>query len=191
MEQANLVAGASAMLKELGPVYPESRAGGQRRTGYAPRRCEGLFQGVQFGSPDWSAGVRSAESSPVPLARWAKALQTAYPQPADPAEQAKVENEILHVEVSPTGESRDLSFHKIGSTADSPSGTLLIIGASSSAKVLVNGEWMADPLPAPVKLPPGKYSVRMVEKGMVVGKAQEVEVVAFQTLTVIAGRGIK
>jgi len=50
--------------------------------------------------------------------------------------------------------------------------------------VQVNGEWMADPLPAPVKLPPGKYTVRLVEKGVVVGAAQEVEVVAFQTRTV-------
>jgi len=179
------VAKATAMLKELGTVYPEA-AQVIKTELPAPPPVQELFQGIQFGTPDWSAGIRTAQSSPVALTRWAKALLTAYPPPVDPAAtataEAKVDNEILHVEVNPTGETRDLSIRKIGNNADSPTGTLLIIGATG--KVLVNGEWMADTLPAPVKLPPGKYTVRLVEKGMVVGGGQEVEVIAFQTKTV-------
>ena len=180
------VAKATAMLKELGPVYPEA-AQVIKAELPAPPPVQELFQGIQFGVPDWSAGIRSALSSPVPLARWTKALQTAYPPPAEPVTEtadARIEREVLHVEINPSGETRDISIRKIGDGGDKPAGTLLIIGAIGSGKVQVNGEWMADPLPAPVKLPPGKYTVRLVEKGVVVGAAQEVEVVAFQTRTV-------
>jgi tetratricopeptide (TPR) repeat protein len=180
------VAKATAMLKELGPVYPEA-AQVTKAELPAPPPMQELFQGIQFGVPDWSAGIRSAQSSSAPLARWTKALQTAYPPPAEPVTEtadARIEREVLHVEVNPSGETRDISIRKIGDGGDKPAGTLLIIGAIGSGKVLVNGEWMADPLPAPVKLPPGKYTVRLVEKGVVVGAAQEVEVVAFQTKTV-------
>ena len=180
------VAKATAMLKELGPVYPEA-AQVIKAELPAPPPVQELFQGIQFGVPDWSAGIRSALSSPMPLARWTKALQTAYPPPAEPVTEtadARIEREVLHVEINPSGETRDISIRKIGDGGDKPAGTLLIIGAIGSGKVQVNGEWMADPLPAPVKLPPGKYTVRLVEKGVVVGAAQEVEVVAFQTRTV-------
>jgi tetratricopeptide (TPR) repeat protein len=180
------VAKSNAMLKELGSVYPEA-AQVIKTELPAPPPVQELFQDIQFGSPDWSAGIRSAQSSPVSLSRWAKALDSAYPPPAEPITQtadAKVDNEVLHVEVNPAGGTRDLSIRKIGDQTDQPTGTLLIIGSFGSGKVLVNGQWMADPLPAPVKLPPGKYSVRLVEKGMVVGGGQEVEVVAFQTKTI-------
>ena len=177
---------ATAMLKELGAVYPEAAQVINTELPPPPPIQE-LFQGIQFGVPDWSAGIRSAQSSPVPLARWAKALQTAYPPPAEPVTEtsdARIEKEVLHVEVTPTGDTRDLSIRKVSDASEKPTGTLLIIGTIGSGRVLVNGEWMADPLPAPVKLPPGKYTVRLVEKGMVVGASQEVEVVAFQTKTV-------
>ena len=185
------VAKATAMLKELGPVYPEAAQVINAELP-APPPVQELFQNVQFGTPDWSAGIRVAQSSSVPLARWTKALQAAYPPPAEPvaaeATDAKIEKEILHVEVNPTGDTRDISIHKIGSSSDQTTGTLLIMGSTGSGKVLVNGEWLADPLPAPVKLPPGKYTVRLVEKGVVVGAAQEVEVVPFQTKTVSLAR---
>jgi len=167
-------------------VYPEA-AQVTKAELPAPPPVQELFQGIQFGVPDWSAGIRSVQSSSVPLARWTKALQTAYPPPAEPVTEtadARIEREVLHVEVNPSGETRDISIRKIGDGGDKPAGTLMIIGAIGSGRVLVNGEWMADPLPAPVKLPPGKYTVKLVEKGMVVGAAQEVEVVAFQTKTV-------
>ena len=179
------VAKATAMLKELGAVYPEA-AQVIKTELPAPPPIQELFQGLQFGVPDWSAGIRSAQAASVPLSRWAKALQTAYPPPAEPVTEtadAKVEMDVLHVEVNPTGDTRDLSIRKLGSS-DTPTGTLLIIGSYGSGKVRVNGEWMADSLPAPVKLPPGKYTVRLVEKGVIVGAPQEVEVVAFQTRTV-------
>ncbi len=186
------VAKATAMLKELGPVYPEA-AQVIKAELPAPPPIQELFQGIQFGSPDWSAGIRSAQSSPLPLTRWAKALQTTYPPPLDPAATATadaktVDNEILHVEVNPTGDTRDLSIRKIGNVADAPTGALLIIGTIGSGKVLVNGEWMAETLPAPVKLLPGRYAVRLVEKGMVVGAVQEVEVSAFNVKTVSLSR---
>lgn len=180
------VAKATAMLKELGAVYPEAAQVIKEQLP-APPPIQELFQGIQFGAPDWSAGIRSAQSSGIPLARWTKTLQTAYPPPAEPVTQtadAKIENEILHVEVNPAGDTRDLSIRKRGDAGETPTGTLLIIGNTGSGKVMVNGEWMADTLPAPVKLMPGKYTIRLVEKGMVVGQVQEVEISAFQTKTV-------
>jgi uncharacterized caspase-like protein len=182
---------ANAMLKELGAVYPEA-ARVIKTEQPSPPAVQELFAGVQFGVPDWSAGLRSAHSSPVPLGRWATALEAAYPPPPDPAstqadKAAKVENDLLHVEVNSSGESRDLSISKIGEQSNAPTGSLLLMGSIGTAKVLANGQPRAEQLPATVTLPPGKYKVAIVEKGTVTG-SQDVEVIAFQTKTVMVQR---
>jgi hypothetical protein len=120
-----------------------------------------------------------------------KTLETAYPPPPDPAVEAaaanKVENDILHVEVNPSGETRDISIRKMNDES-APTGSLIIMGSiGGSAKVLANGEPRAEQLPATLTLLPGKYKVLIVEKGAVTG-SQDVEVVAFQTRTVTVQR---
>ncbi len=181
---------ADAMLKELAPVYPEA-ASVLKAEVPRPPDLQQLFKDVQFGVPDWSAGVRVAQSSPIALARWVKALATAYPPPPDPAVQTAdakhLENELLHVEVNASGESRDLSIRKLSDEAEA-TGSLLIMGAlGPTAKVLAGGQTMAEQLPATIRLPPGKYKVNVVEKGAVTD-SQDVEVVAFQTKTITLSR---
>jgi tetratricopeptide (TPR) repeat protein len=181
---------ADAMLKELAPVYPDAANIVKAELPHPPDLQE-LFSDVRFGVPDWSAGVRSVQSSPLPLTRWAKALEGAYPPPPDPATQIadanKVANDILHVEVNPSGETRDISIRKLSDNS-AATGSLIIMGSiGPSAKVLANGEPRAEQLPATIALPPGKYKVLIVEKGEVTG-SQEVEVAAFQTRTVTVQR---
>ncbi len=179
---------ANAMLKELGPVYPEA-AQVVKAELPAPPAVQELFRSVQFGVPDWTAGIRSAQSSPVSVGRWAKLVDAKYPPPAEPSVQAasnKLDNDLLHVEVNPTGESRDISIRK--HSDQEATGSLSLIGSIGTAKVLANGETQAEQLPAVIKLPPGKYKVQIMEKGVVVGGGQEVEVVAFQTKTVVLTR---
>ena len=106
---------ANAMLKELGPVYPEA-AQVVKTELPAPPAVQELFRNVQFGVPDWTAGIRSAQSAPVAVGRWAKLVDAKYPPPADlttvQAASNKVDNDLLHVEVNSTGESRDISIRK-------------------------------------------------------------------------------
>lgn len=182
---------ADAMLKQLAPVYPEAATVVKAEVPKPPDVQE-LFSGMQFGVPDWSAGMRSTQSSPVSLSRWAKALEVAYPPPPDPAttqsaDASKVEHDLLHVEVNASGESRNISIRKLDDQS-SPTGSLLIMGSiGASAKVIANGERKAEQLPATITLPPGKYKVQIVEKGSVTS-SQDVEVMAFQTKTVTLQR---
>jgi hypothetical protein len=176
---------ADAMLKQLAPVHPEA-ANVIKTELPKPPDVQELFGGMQFGVPDWSAGLRSVQAMPIPLSRWTKALEAAYPPPAEPIQSADTGNaeiNFLHVEVNPTGEARDISIRKLNDPVET-TGKLLIMGSlGGPAKVLANGESRAEQLPATLQLPPGKYKVQTVDKGKVMS-SQDVEVVAFQTKTV-------
>jgi hypothetical protein len=177
---------ADAMLKELGPVYPEADRVVKAALPQPPDVQE-LFNGLQFGTPDWSAGIRTAQSSPVSLTRWAQALEKLYPPPAEPStpttDTAKVENDFLHVEVNSSSESRDISIRKV-SDPNEPKGKLLLMGSlGPTAKVLANGQPKAEQLPATIELAPGTYHVQSVEKGKIIW-SQDIEIVAFKVKTV-------
>ncbi|HWC96670.1 MAG TPA: caspase family protein, partial [Candidatus Sulfopaludibacter sp.] len=124
---------ANAMLKELAIVYPD--AGLELKAGIPqPPKIEEVFSGVHFGVPDWDAGARYLHAQPVELGRFVKELTDAFPPPvvntstappplaADAAAPAgapsaaavQVANAIFHVEVIPTGATRDIQIRRIG-----------------------------------------------------------------------------
>lgn len=185
---------ANAMLKELAAVYPEAAQTVKAEIPPPPPIRE-LFKDVDFGAADWNAGVRFVRSRPVELARWSKALETAYPPPPEPTataaagqeEAANVANQIFHVEVNAAGDTRDLAIRKIGDgNQPDRTGALILLGAYPEAHVLSGGATAAEQLPATLKLTPGKYEIRTVEKGQVLW-SQPVEIEAYKTITVTVG----
>lgn len=183
---------ANAMLQQLGVAYPAA-AKVAREDIPSPPPVQELFDNVRFDVPDWSAGVRLVQSSPVQVARWIKALEDAYPPPPDPEDvkdqtATKVAMDVLHVEVAPVGEGRDLAIRRLNTAQAGPTGSLMLIGSLGDTKILANGNPVAERLPATLKLPPGQYEIRTVEHGQVV-TSQMAEVVAFQTRTItVEGR---
>lgn len=182
---------ANAMLQELAAVYPDAAQVVKAEIPPPPPVRE-LFKDIDFGRPDWNAGVRFVRSTPVELTRWFKAIEAAYPPPAEPTtaaagnqdQTAKLANEIFHVEVNASAASRDLEIQKIGSANQhDPTGALILMGARPEAHVLSAGVTAAEQLPATLKLAPGKYEIRTVEKGQVIW-SQSVEIEAFKTITV-------
>lgn len=181
---------ANAMLKELAAVYPDA-AQVVKADIPPPPPIRELFKNVDFGAPDWDAGVRFARSRPAELTRWSKAIETAYPPPAEPTNTTpgadaatKLANDIFHVEVSASSEGgRDIGIQKIGDPGQERTGSLILLGARPDAHVMMGGTTAAEQLPATLKLAPGKYEIRTVEKGQVIW-SQPVEVEAFRTITV-------
>lgn len=183
---------ADLMLKELAVAYPDANTIEAAQIPPPPPIQE-LFKNVQFGVPDWTASRAVTTDSPMVLARWSKALETAYPPPAEPtaapvldasAQSATAAAEVFHVEVTAADkETRDLAIRKVGDQ-EGPRGSLMLMGASPDTRVLANGTTVAEQLPATIKLPPGKYTIRTLDHGQV-GLDQAVEIVAFQTKTVV------
>lgn len=179
---------ANAMLQQLAPVYSEAGDVVKSEIPPPPPLRE-LFKTVQFGVPDWNAGARSARSSPTQLARWSKALETAYPPPEDLRAAsgrtdgaANVAADIFHIEVNPTAETRDLSIRKINDKDQAANASLMLIGSPADARVVSGGTAVAEHLPYTLKLVPGKYEIRTVERGQVTDR-KEVEVLPYKTST--------
>lgn len=181
---------ANAMLKELASIYPEA-AKVVKADLPAPPPIQELFRNVEFGTPDWSAGMRSMRSAPVQLTRWSKAIETAYPPPPGPVngtasggdQATNVASDFFHVEVNPAADTRDLSIRKVGDSAQqSPTGSLILLGSPAQSRVIANGKTESEQLPASLKLAPGKYDIRTVEKGQTIWQ-QQIEIVAYQTTT--------
>lgn len=177
---------ANAMLTELGAVYPD--VGAELKSGIPqPPRIEEVFSGVHFGVPDTDSGRRYLQANPVELGRLVKELTDAWPPPAPgpsmlsaAAEQsAQLSNSVFHVEVIPTGETRDIQIKRIGAgqalPADTEFGFVQLDGAAGETPVLFNGRTVAQQVPARLQLPVGKYEIRAVKDGQVLS-AQVVEV---------------
>jgi hypothetical protein len=137
--------------------------------------------------------MRFVRSEPVDLTRWSKAVENAYPPPPEPStaaaaanDQAKIASDVFHVEVDPAGDSRDLAIRKLSDASQSRTGSLILFGARAEAHVISGGSTAAEQLPATLKLAPGKYEIRTVEKSQVLW-SQSVEVEAFKTITVTVG----
>jgi tetratricopeptide (TPR) repeat protein len=180
---------ANAMLEELGAVFPDASQVVKAQIPPPPSITE-LFKDVDFATPDWDAGVRFVDSTPVQLARWSKAIEAAYPPPAEPTtasadsqQNAQLADDVFHVEVNASGEARDLSIRKVGANEAEATGALIILGAPAEAHVVSGGSVAAEQLPATLKLAPGKYEIRTVEKGHVIW-SQPVQIEAYKTVTV-------
>jgi hypothetical protein len=117
---------ANAILKELSVVSKE--AGTELQAGIPqPPPIEEIFSGAHFGVPDWDAGTRRLQASPVDIGKWTKDLTLAeapaitVAQPVLPAApnpvatpESAVANAIFHVELLPAGDKRDLKIRRVG-----------------------------------------------------------------------------
>ena len=191
---AGSTAKAMKMLAELKDVSPQAAAEAGAAVP-APPPIQEMFPGVRFGAPDWDAGRLMLASSPVDPGRFVKDVAAVVPplqppadapstggEPSGPqlAEQTAVLSralkDIFHLEIAPTSETRDLVIRRAAAgTLDTNSGTLDIEGAGQQVPVLFQGR--VNYLPARLSLQAGKYEVRSVQDGNVVG-TQEVEVQA-------------
>lgn len=190
---------ADLMLKQLAAVSPEAGKEAQSSLPQPPP-IEELFGGTHFGVPDWDAGRRHLETTPVDITRWTKELKmevampvllapviaaapapaTAEAIPAEPAaaaQTAAVTTAIFHVEVVPTGDSRNL---KIRPGAPEEVGWVQFDGPSADTPVVYDGKQVV--LPTKLKLPAGKYEIRTVDAGKVLN-SQNLEVTPLSTQT--------
>jgi hypothetical protein len=194
---------ADLMLRQLAAVSPEAGKEAQSSLPQPPP-IEELFGGTHFGVPDWDAGRRHLETTPIDVTRWTKELKmevampvllapviaaapapapTAEAIPAEPAaaaQTAAVTMAIFHVEVVPTGDSRNLKIRP-----GAPEDVGYVKFDSGDIPVVYDGKQLV--LPAKLTLPAGKYEIRTVDAGKVVS-SEELEVKSLSTRTVTVKR---
>ena len=182
---------AMKMLDELKAVNPLA-AQETRAAIPAPPPVEEMFSGVRFGMPDWDGSRRVLASSPVDESRFVKDIEATAPPVPPPAENqekggdptaqaAATQTElslmlksIFHVEISPTGETRDLLIKRATGGA-SNAGFLQLEGADKQIPVVYQGQ--VHYLPSKLALEPGKYEIKSIQDGQVVA-TQQVEITA-------------
>ena len=86
-------------------------------------------------------------------------------------------NAVFHVEVVPTGDTRNL---RLRSDAAEEFGYVQFDGPAGETPVLFAGKQVV--LPTKLKLPAGKYEIRTVDEGKVVNR-QDLEVAPLSTQT--------
>jgi hypothetical protein len=194
---------ADLMLRQLAAVSPEAGKEAQSSLPQPPP-IEELFGGTHFGVPDWDAGRRHLETTPIDVTRWTKELKmevampvllapviaaapapapTAEAIPAEPAaaaQTAAVTMAIFHVEVVPTGDSRNLKIRP-----GTPEDVGYVKFDSGDIPVVYDGKQLV--LPAKLTLPAGKYEIHTVDAGKVVS-SEELEVKSLSTRTVTVKR---
>lgn len=124
--------------------------------------------------------VSTATETPAPGASDTTAQTPAGVAPsgqAADAQAAAVNNAIFHVEVVPTGDTRNL---RIRSDAPEDFGYVQFEGPAGETPVLFEGTQVV--LPTKLKLPTGKYEIRTVDSGKVVNR-QDLEVKPLSTQT--------
>lgn len=171
---------ADAMLKELSPVFPE--AAKQLQAGLPePPPVDQLFPGVSRGVPDFDAGRRYLQSSPVELSRPVRELTAAFPPPpavvpvsaANVAQEqaSPVANTIFHVEVTPSSATRDLVIRRVAdSKPPSEFGFVQLDGAQGETPVVFNGRVIAQQVPVRLQLPAGQYEIRAMQDGQILSQ---------------------
>jgi len=197
---AEAVQTADRILKELAGVEPEAAKELQSAAPQPPPITE-IFSEIHFGAPDWDAGKRHLETAAIDLTRWTKDLKMDVPMPvlvarapvptqaATPAAAATpdsgassaaaaVTNAIFHVEVVPTADSRNLKIRKPGEAEEY--GIVEFDASATDTPVVFEGRQVA--APTKLRLPTGKYEIRTVDEGKVVGR-QDVEVKPRSTQT--------
>jgi uncharacterized caspase-like protein len=123
----------------------------------------------------------AATAAPAPAAvgttGQAPAGAAAAPDHADSAQAAAVTNAIFHVEVIPTGDTRNL---RLRPDATEEFGYVQFDGPAGETPVVFEGTQVV--LPTKLKLPTGKYEIRTVDEGKVVSR-QDLEVTPLSTQT--------
>jgi hypothetical protein len=190
---------ADLMLKQLAAVSPEAATEVQSGVPQPPP-IEEVFSGMHFGVPDWDAGKRHLQTASVDITRWTKDLKMEVPMPVliapaaaettaqtsaaapppdhgDDTQAATVNNAIFHVEVVPTGDTRNL---RLRPDAAEEFGYIQFDGPAGDTPVVFGGKQVV--LPTKLKLPVGKYEIRTVDLGKVVTR-QDLEVTPLSTQT--------
>jgi tetratricopeptide (TPR) repeat protein len=187
---------ADAELQELAAVYPEAQQ--ELQSGIPqPPPIEQVFSDATFGTPDWGAGARHLQATPVDLAKWTNELAAAAAPgvvvvaaatPAAAQGQAPADNPIsaavFHLEIVSSAETRDLVIRKIGGNAQpGPSGYVQVDGPPGDTPVTLDGAVVSLKIPAKLQLPSGKYEIRAVQDGKILNQ-QNVEVKDLSTITI-------
>jgi len=153
-----------------------------------PPPIEQLFRGLHFGVPDFDAGRRYLQSSPVELSRQTKELGAAFPPPATvvavtPDAVAEEHNPLaadngFRVEVIPTAATRDLAIRRVADSGQPQEfGFVKLVGAEAQVPVIFNGKAIAQQLPVNLQLPIGQYEIRLIREGQITAQ-QTVDVTA-------------
>ena len=124
--------------------------------------------------------VSTVAATPAPAPTETAAQTPAEAPPPDheaDAQAAAVNNAIFHVEVIPTGDTRNL---RLRSDAPEDFGYVQFDGPAGETPVLFAGKQVV--LPTKLKLPAGKYEIRTVDEGKVVNR-QGLEVTPLSTQT--------
>jgi len=193
---------AGQMLQQLAAVDPEA-AKEMQAGAPQPPPIEQVLSGMHFGVPDWDAGKRHLETAEVDVTQWTKDLKMEVPMPVlvaaalttppapavavaateatpdhvEDAQAAAVNNAIFHVEVIATGDTRNL---RLRPDATEEFGYVQFDGPADETPVVFGGTRVV--LPTKLKLPTGKYEIRTVDGGKVIGR-QDLEVTALSTQT--------
>ena len=183
------IAKVNAMLDQLAVVLPA--AGAELKAGIPqPPPIDEVFGGYHFGTPDYAAAGRLLQTAPVDVAKWVKEVNAANPPPAPPpiltAEQTaaitQVLKDVLHLEVVPSTETRDILIRKLPTQEY---GFVQLDGPQGNTPVIFDGKTIAQQMPAKLQLPVGKYSLRSVKDGQVLFELPlEVKPMANQVVTV-------
>jgi len=120
--------------------------------------------------------VAAALTTP-PAPAVAVAATEATPDHVEDAQAAAVNNAIFHVEVIATGDTRNL---RLRPDATEEFGYVQFDGPADETPVVFGGTRVV--LPTKLKLPTGKYEIRTVDGGKVIGR-QDLEVTALSTQT--------
>ncbi len=178
---------ADLALKELAVVSTDA-ADELKRTKPQPPAVQELFSSTRFGVPDWAAGQRVLrQAHPVDLKEWAKQLpepkprvETAIATASAPAlaqgvaPAAVVADEPMtlagfHVEIKSMAGSRDLISEEFGQ--------LNLTSDLANTGVILDGKAITRQLPYTMKVPAGKYVIKTVERGQILG-SREIEIKA-------------
>jgi Caspase domain len=188
---------ANEMLKALAAISPE--AGKVLQAGIPqPPPIEEVFGGSHFGTPDWDGGKRRLQTGPVDITRWTRDLkmEIAVPAPIVPAvapltpvvaatplaqdmTAAVMAASVFHVEVVPTGDTRDLRLRQPG--PNQQFGYVQFDAPSGDTPVVYEGK--QTPITDKLRLIPGKYEVRTVKEGKVLSR-QQVQVDPLTTIAI-------
>lgn len=169
---------ADAILKELAAAEPTA-ASALKSGAMKPPAVYEVFHTHKFGVPDWESGWRLSRQAaasvdyaavakllpppPViapsapPAAPPVAAVVAAPPVEVAQAEEPRITLDDLYVDVKAIAGTRDFVTEEFGQ--------LTIRSAAKGMGLMVDGKAVSRKLPFTVKLPPGKYELRMIEGG--------------------------
>ena len=169
---------ADDMLKELAAVEPAAAEALKRGLAKAPPLAD-LFPSQRFGFLDWEAARKWVRQSQAPVDFTAIVQQLPPPQPIPVApvpspnvqpqrtetasiasaqtEEARITLDDFYIDVHMVADSRDLVSDELGE--------LTVQSKRKEIALALNGKAVSRQLPYTLKLPPGEYELRTIDRG--------------------------